>query len=71
MGGDKVVTYGIVLHFDDNLGRGIIRIIETGERIKVTHKDVEMEGFVVLSEGEKVKILRDGNRIRIVPLRNE
>ncbi len=71
MGGDKVVTYGIVLHFDDNLGRGIIRIIETGERIKVTHKDVEMEGFVVLSEGEKVKILRDGDRIRIVPLRNE
>ncbi len=71
MGGDKVVTYGIVLHFDDNLGRGIIRIIETGERIKVTHKDVEMDGFVVLSEGEKVKILRDGDRIRIVPLRNE
>ncbi len=71
MGGDKIVTYGIVLHFDDNLGRGIIRIIETGERIKVTHKDVEMDGFVVLSEGEKVKILRDGDRIRIVPLRNE
>ena len=71
MDSDKVVTYGIVLHFDDNLGRGIIRIIETGERIRITHKDVDMDGFVVLSEGEKVRILRDGNRIRVVPLRNE
>lgn len=55
---------GRVLHFDENLGRGVIRL-ETGERVKVTHHQIAGEGFKVLFEGETVIIKGK----RVFPLR--
>ncbi len=61
---------GIVLFFDDNLGRGVIRLLDTGERLKISHRDIEDEGFVVLFEGELVEIeFREGG-FKVKPLRD-
>ncbi len=62
---------GIVLQFDDNLGRAIIRLIDTGERLKVTYRDIEMDGFVVLFEGEYVVVEMEGEKIRVRPVESE
>ncbi|RKZ00401.1 MAG: hypothetical protein DRQ10_04255 [Candidatus Hydrothermota bacterium] len=47
-----------VLVFDENLGRGIIRLLDTGERIRITHKDIDEDGFKILFEGEVVEVYR-------------
>jgi len=60
---------GKVIQFDDNLGRGVIRLIESGQRLKITHRDIVGDGFVVLIEGELVEVERDNGRIRIRPFR--
>ena len=50
-----------VLFFDDNRGRGLLKILETGERINVRYKNIQMEGFKVLYEGQIVEVEeRDG-----------
>jgi len=60
---------GKVIQFDDNLGRGVIRLIESGQRLKITHRDIVGDGFVVLIEGELVEVEQDDGRIRVWPLR--
>ena len=45
-----------VLFFDDNRGRGLLKILETGERINVSYKNIQMEGFKVLFEGQIVEV---------------
>ncbi len=57
---------GLVVFFDENLGRGILRL-DTGERIRFTHRDLaQAEGFQVLFEGERVEI-RQGKIHRLSP----
>jgi len=55
---------GKVLHFDENLGRGIIRL-ETGEKIRITYRQIEGEGFKVLFEGENVIVRGE----KVIPVR--
>ena len=43
-----------VLFFDDNRGRGILKFLDTGERISIGYKNISMEGFKVLFEGQIV-----------------
>jgi len=45
-----------VLFFDDNRGRGLLKILETGERINVSYKNIQIEGFKVLFEGQIVEV---------------
>ncbi len=45
-----------VLFFDDNRGRGVLKILDTGERINVSYKNIQMEGFKVLFEGQIVEV---------------
>jgi len=45
-----------VLFFDDNRGRGLLKILDTGERINVSYKNIQMEGFKVLFEGQIVEV---------------
>lgn len=47
---------GTVVFFDENLGRGLLRL-ETGERVRFTYRDLAgAEGFQILFEGEQVEI---------------
>ena len=47
-----------VLVFDENLGRGIIRFLDTGERIRITHRDIDEDRFKILFEGEVVEVYK-------------
>ena len=49
-----------VLRFDENLGRGLLRLSETGETLGFTYKQVSEEGFIALFEGERVRVNFDG-----------
>lgn len=62
--GNHRETKGKVLHFDENLGRGTIKL-ETGEKIKITYRQIEGEGFKILFEGECV-IVKGG---KVFPMR--
>jgi cold shock CspA family protein len=65
------VKRGIVVHFDDNLGRAIIRLLDTGERLKITYRDIDMDGFVVLFEGQYVVVKIEGEKVKVIPIENE
>lgn len=56
---DKEIK-GKVLYFDENLGRGLIKL-KTGKKIKITYRQIDGEGYKILFEGEWV-ILR-GNKV--------
>ncbi len=56
-----------VLFFDDNRGRGIIKILDSGERFSVDYKHIKMEGFKVLYEGQIVIVEMDGDKLTVIP----
>lgn len=57
---------GKVLTFDENRGWGMVRLSD-GRVIKVTHREIEGEGFVLLFEGEEVEVeLDEGNSVKRV-----
>ena len=56
---------GIVLHFDENLGIGILRLRD-GQRVRFTHRQIVGQGFKILFEGERVRWTGE----RVIPLRS-
>jgi len=57
---------GKVLTFDENRGWGKVRL-EDGRIIKITHKEIEEQGFIILFEGEEVEVeLDDNHRVKRV-----
>ena len=60
-----------VLFFDDNRGRGLLKILDTGERINVGYKNIRMEGFKVLFEGQIVEVEeKDGEYLVYTEIEN-
>ncbi len=57
-----------VLHFDDNKGRGILKILQTGERVTVDYKNIKMEGYKVLFEGQIVNIIYHNGELVVEPV---
>jgi cold shock CspA family protein len=45
-----------VIRFDENRGRGRLRLETSGEILPFTYKQVNEEGFVTLHEGEAVSV---------------
>lgn len=55
-----------MLFFDENLGRGMIRLEETGRRVPFTYRDVvSEEGFITFHEGERVWVRLSGDRVEV------
>ena len=53
-----------VLFFDENLGRGLLRVEGAEERVPFTYRDViGEEGFITFFEGEVVWVQRAGDRV--------
>ncbi len=60
-----------VLFFDDNRGRGIIKLLDSGERISIDYKSINMEGFKVLYEGQIVEVEFENGEILVKPMEEE
>jgi cold shock CspA family protein len=57
---------GKVLYFDENRGRGKIRL-DDGREVHFTYRVVDDEGFVILFEGEEVEVeIEDKNTVKRV-----
>jgi len=62
-----MIERGKVLYFDENRGRGKIRL-KDGRDVSFSYKEVEEEGFVILFEGEEVEVevVEEGHRVKWV-----
>ena len=60
-----------VLFFDDNRGRGVIKLLDSGERFSIDYKSISMEGFKVLYEGQIVEVVIEDRGIFVKPLEEE
>ncbi len=58
---------GKVLFFDDNRGRGVVKILDSGERLSFDYKHIKMEGFKILYEGQIVTVEMEGDTVTVVP----
>jgi hypothetical protein len=47
------------------LGRGVLKDLETGKRIRITHRELEGEGFKILFEGEIVEVVCKDGKMRV------
>ena len=57
---------GKVLYFDENRGKGKIRL-EDGREVYFTYRVVDEEGFVILFEGEEVEVeMEDRDTVKSV-----
>jgi len=63
--GERKVLLAKVLLFDDNLGRGIVELLETKEKVRISHKEIEGEGFKVLDEGEIVELIFENDKKKV------
>ncbi len=60
-----------VLFFDDNRGRGTIKLLDSGERFPIGYKNISMEGFKVLYEGQIVEVFIEDGKIFVKPTEEE
>ncbi len=56
-----------VLFFDDNRGRGILKLLDSGKRLSIDYKNIKMEGFKILYEGQIVIVELDRDRVTVIP----
>ncbi|MEO0198873.1 MAG: hypothetical protein ABIM21_04645 [candidate division WOR-3 bacterium] len=55
-----------VLVFNENLGIGILQILESKERVRFNYKNLKgIEGFKILFPGDIVEIRETGNNLEV------